>query len=144
MTHPLRVAENCTTHPLHKAQNLMTHPLSAPAHPPPLLFDQSLSLRYCDSVDLCKDCQFFKKQTSLKCLVCLFLIWALLLRFMPALIVRFIISKANRIIPKQRENTYSGNSPNGHSRKRKALLTVIFTKRRFSQLPYKLCIFTFP
>ena len=41
MTHPLRVAENCTTHPLHKAQNLMTHPLSAPAHPP-LLFDQSL------------------------------------------------------------------------------------------------------
>ena len=33
MTHPLRVAENCTTHPLHKAQNLMTHPLSAPAHP---------------------------------------------------------------------------------------------------------------
>ena len=35
MTHPLRVAENCTTHPLHKAQNLMTHPLSAPAHPPP-------------------------------------------------------------------------------------------------------------
>ena len=28
MTHPLRVAENCTTHPLHKAQNLMTHPLS--------------------------------------------------------------------------------------------------------------------
>ena len=34
MTHPLRVAENCTTHPLHKAQNLMTHPLSAPAHPP--------------------------------------------------------------------------------------------------------------
>ena len=33
MTHPLRVAANCTTHPLHKAQNLMTHPLSAPAHP---------------------------------------------------------------------------------------------------------------
>ena len=33
VTHPLRVAENCTTHPLHKAQNLMTHPLSAPAHP---------------------------------------------------------------------------------------------------------------
>ena len=27
MTHPLRVAENCTTHPLHKAQNLMTHSL---------------------------------------------------------------------------------------------------------------------
>ena len=44
MTHPLRVAENCTTHPLHKAQNLMTHPLSAPAHPPPpILFDQSLT-----------------------------------------------------------------------------------------------------
>ena len=45
MTHPLRVAENCTTHPLHKAQSLMTHPLSAPAHPPPfpILFDQSLS-----------------------------------------------------------------------------------------------------
>ena len=38
MTHPLRVAENCTTHPLHKAQNLMTHPLSAPAHPPPPYF----------------------------------------------------------------------------------------------------------
>ena len=35
MTHPLRVAENCTTHPLHKAQNLMTHPLSAPAYRPP-------------------------------------------------------------------------------------------------------------
>ena len=34
MTHPLRVAENCTTHPLRKAQNLMTHPLSAPANPP--------------------------------------------------------------------------------------------------------------
>ena len=32
MTHPLRVAENCTTHPLHKAQNLMTHPLSNLAH----------------------------------------------------------------------------------------------------------------
>ena len=43
MTHPLRVAENCTTHALHKAQNLMTHPFSAPAHPPPpILFDQSL------------------------------------------------------------------------------------------------------
>ena len=35
MTHPLRVAENCTTHPLHKAQNLMTHLLFAPGHPPP-------------------------------------------------------------------------------------------------------------
>ena len=34
MTHPLRVAENCTTQPLHTAQNLMTHPLSAPATPP--------------------------------------------------------------------------------------------------------------
>ena len=33
MTHPLRVAENCSTHPLHKAQNFMAHPLSAPAHP---------------------------------------------------------------------------------------------------------------
>ena len=33
MTHPLRVAKNCTTHPLRKAQNLMTHPVSAPAHP---------------------------------------------------------------------------------------------------------------
>ena len=42
MTHPLRVAENCTTHPLHKAQNLMTHPLSVPAHPP-ILLDQSLN-----------------------------------------------------------------------------------------------------
>ena len=45
MTHPLRVAENCTTHPSHKAQNLMTQPLSAPAHPPPpILFDQSLTM----------------------------------------------------------------------------------------------------
>ena len=40
MTHPLRVAENCTTYPLRKAQNLKTHPRSAPAHliptsPPP-------------------------------------------------------------------------------------------------------------
>ena len=41
MTHPLRVAQNCTTHPLHKAQKLMTHPLYAPAHPP-ILFDQLL------------------------------------------------------------------------------------------------------
>ena len=49
------------------------------------------------------------------------------------LIARFVISKPNRIIPKQRENTYSGSSPNGHSRKRKALLTAIFTKRRFPQ-----------
>ena len=46
MTHPLRVAENCTTHPLHKAQNLMTHPLSAPVHHPPILFDQSLILAW--------------------------------------------------------------------------------------------------
>ena len=44
MTHPLRVAEHCTTNPLHEAQNLMTHPLSAPAHlnptppPPPSLY----------------------------------------------------------------------------------------------------------
>ena len=46
MTHPLRVAANCTTHPLHKAQNLTTHPLSAPAHrpAPPILFDQFLSV----------------------------------------------------------------------------------------------------
>ena len=35
MTHPLRVAKNCTTHPLPRVQKLMTHPLSAPAHPPP-------------------------------------------------------------------------------------------------------------
>ena len=50
MTHPLRVAEHCTTNPLHEAQNFMTHPFSALAHlnptppPPPLpiLFDQSL------------------------------------------------------------------------------------------------------
>ena len=39
---------------------------------------------------------------------------------------------------------YSGSSPNGHSRKRTALLTATFTKLRFSQLPYKLCIFSFP
>ena len=45
MTHPLRVAENCTTQPLHKAQNLMTHPLSAPAHLP-ILFDQSLTVKF--------------------------------------------------------------------------------------------------
>ena len=33
MTHPLRVAKNCTTHHLPRVQKLMTHPLSAPAHP---------------------------------------------------------------------------------------------------------------
>ena len=43
MTHPLRVAENCTTHPLHKAQNLMTHSLSAPAHPPLYFLTSPLS-----------------------------------------------------------------------------------------------------
>ena len=74
----------------------------SPHHPPPLcsgppslphiLFGQSLSLRYCDWVDLCKDCQCFKKQTSLKCLVFLFLIWDLLLRFMPACRKTFIPS----------------------------------------------------
>ena len=42
MTHPLRVAKNCTTQPLPRVQKLMTHPLSAPAHPP-ILFDQSLT-----------------------------------------------------------------------------------------------------
>ena len=45
MTHPLRVAENCTTHPLHKAQNLMTHPLSAPAHPPLYFLTSPLVLK---------------------------------------------------------------------------------------------------
>ena len=36
-------------------------------------------------------------------------------------------------------------NPNRHDRKRTALLTVAFRKpRSFSQLPYKLCIFTFP
>ena len=39
---------------------------------------------------------------------------------------------------------YSESSPHGHSRKRTALLAATFTKPRFSQLPYKLCIFTFP
>ena len=39
---------------------------------------------------------------------------------------------------------YSGSSPNEHSRKRIALLTATFTKPRFSQLPNKLCIFSFP
>ena len=39
---------------------------------------------------------------------------------------------------------YSGSSPNGHSRKRTALLTATFTKPRFSELPYNLCIFSFP
>ena len=38
----LWVDENCTTHPLPRVQKLMTNPLSAPAHPPPILFDQSL------------------------------------------------------------------------------------------------------
>ena len=38
MTHPLRVAKNCTTHPLPRVQKLMAHPLSAPAHPPPPYF----------------------------------------------------------------------------------------------------------
>ena len=52
MTHPLRLAENCTTHPFDKAQNLMTHPLSAPAHPrlyfltSPLCSDYVLFARY--------------------------------------------------------------------------------------------------
>ena len=36
---------------------------------------------------------------------------------------------------------HSGSSPNGHSCKRRALLATTFTKPRFSQLPYKLCIF---
>ena len=39
---------------------------------------------------------------------------------------------------------YSGSSPNGHSCKRTALLTTAFTKPCFSQLPYKLCIWTIP
>ena len=38
----------------------------------------------------------------------------------------------------------SGSSPNGHSRKLTALRTATFTKPRFTLLPYKLCIFTFP
>ena len=42
MTHPLRVAENCTTHPMHKAQTLMTHPISdspfRSTTPPPCLY----------------------------------------------------------------------------------------------------------
>ena len=42
MTHPLRVAKNCTAHPLPRVQKLMTHPFSARAHPP-ILFDQSLT-----------------------------------------------------------------------------------------------------
>ena len=37
-----------------------------------------------------------------------------------------------------------GSTPNGHSRKRTALITSAFTKPLFSELPYKLCIFTFP
>ena len=39
---------------------------------------------------------------------------------------------------------YSGSSPYGRCRKRTALLTAAFTKPPFSQLPNKLCIFTFP
>ena len=39
---------------------------------------------------------------------------------------------------------YSGSSLNGHSRKRTALLTAAFTKPRFSYLPYKPCILSFP
>ena len=38
---------------------------------------------------------------------------------------------------------YSGSSPNGHSHKQTALLTATFTKPHLSQLPYKLCTFTF-
>ena len=38
----------------------------------------------------------------------------------------------------QTSSLYCGSSPNGHSRKRKSLLTATFTKVRFSQLPYKL------
>ena len=37
-----------------------------------------------------------------------------------------------------------GSTPNRHSRKRTALITSAFTKPLFSELPYKLCIFTFP
>ena len=39
---------------------------------------------------------------------------------------------------------YTGSSPSGHSCKQTALLTATLTKPCFSQLPYKLCIFTFP
>ena len=35
-------------------------------------------------------------------------------------------------------------TPNRHPRKRTGLLTATETKSRFSPLPYKLCIFTFP
>ena len=39
---------------------------------------------------------------------------------------------------------YHGSSPNRHSCKCAALLMAAFTKLCFSQLPYKLCIVTFP
>ena len=46
MTHPLRVAKNCTTHALPRVQKLMTPPLFAPAPPPPppIPFDQFLNM----------------------------------------------------------------------------------------------------
>ena len=39
---------------------------------------------------------------------------------------------------------YRGSSPNRYSCKHAALLMAAFTKLCFSQLPYKLCIVTFP
>ena len=54
MTHPLRVAKNCTTHPLTKGSKtddpppLCSGPLPPP--PPPILFDQSLSRFYVTTI----------------------------------------------------------------------------------------------
>ena len=41
---PLPGVENSMTHPIKKAENIVTHPLCAPANPPPILIDQSLSV----------------------------------------------------------------------------------------------------
>ena len=55
-----------------------------------------------------------------------------------------LVLPETRPTPQNAKWPYSGSSANGHSCKQKALLTATFTKCRFSQLPYKLGIFTFP
>ena len=55
-----------------------------------------------------------------------------------------LVLPETRPTPQNAKWPYSGSSANGHPCKQKALLTATFTKCRFSQLPYKLGIFTFP
>ena len=68
MTHPLRVAENCTTHPLHKAQNLMTHPLSAPAHPPLYFLTSPLKVSFNCAITSFPGCSLTQQGTRLNCI----------------------------------------------------------------------------